>query len=102
MSKRYLLVRLISDTQLSREQFWDALCNSVRRYFGEIGLARVDPRVLRYDAAKGRAIVACMKDAVNDLQTALALISHIAELDVAPLVLGVSGTIRALERIRSR
>ncbi len=102
MSKRYLLIKLLAEKPLSREQFGEAVFDSVRRSFGEIGLARIEPRVVRYDGIKGRAIIACRRDGAGELQAALALMSNVGGMELVPLVLGVSGTIRALGKRRSR
>lgn len=102
MSKRYLLVKLVSEKPVSREQFSSAVIDSVRRNFGEIGLCRIDPKVLRYDVASSRAIVACRAGRAGELQAAVTLISDASGTLVAPLVVGVSGTMRALGRRRPR
>jgi RNase P/RNase MRP subunit POP5 len=102
MSKRYLLVKVISAKPLSLDQFRLALTDSVRRYFGEIGLSKIDPKVVRYDGAGSRAIVACRANAANKLQAAVALISQASGTPITPLVVGVSGTIKALGSRRPR
>ena len=100
MSKRYLLIRVASSVPLSKDQFAQALENSVRRNFGEIGLSRVDPRVVRYDADRSRGIVSCKGESSTELQTAVGLISEISGTPVVPLVLRVSGTIKAIGKRR--
>ena len=102
MSKRYLLIKVASDKPLSRDQFRITLTDSVRRNFGEIGLCRIDPKVVRYDGTGSRAIVACRAGTVNELQAAVALISEASGTPIAPLVVGVSGTIKALGKRRLR
>jgi RNase P/RNase MRP subunit POP5 len=102
MSRRYILVKIISDKPLSRDQFGSALADSVRGNFGEIGICRIEPKVVRYDATRSRAIVACRASAVDELQAAVTLISQVAGASVALLVIGVSGTIRALARRQPR
>ncbi len=102
MSKRYLLVKVISERPLSREQFGDAVIDSVRRNFGEIGLSRIDPRLVRYDVNKSSAVVACKRGGETELQAAMALISESSGAQFVPLVLRVSGTIRALGKRNPR
>ncbi len=102
MSRRYLLVKLVSEKPLSREEFGNVMMDSVRRNFGQIGLTRIDPRLVRYDAARSNAIIACKRGSETELQAAMALISESSGTPVAPLVLHVSGTIRALGKKRSR
>ena len=61
--RRYLLIRIYSEnlTAISGEQFIDALMSSVRKYFGEIGVSTIDPKLLRFDPHRSEAIVACQK-----------------------------------------
>ena len=102
MSKRYILVKVISEKPVSKDQFGSAVIDSVRRNFGEIGLSRIDPKVVRYDGTISRAIVACRASAATELQAAVALISEASGTPIAPMVVGVSGTIKALRKRRPR
>ncbi len=102
MPKRYLLVKVISERPLSREQFGDAVIDSVRRNFGEIGLSRIDPKLVRYDVDRSSAVVACRKGGETELQAAMALITESLGTSLVPMVLRVSGTIRALGKRKSR
>jgi RNase P/RNase MRP subunit POP5 len=102
MSKRYLLIKVVSERPVSREQFGNALIDSVRRNFGEIGLFRIDPKLVSYDGDQTRAIVSCKKDGAVELQASMALISQVSGTPFVPLVLRVSGTIKSLRRRKSR
>ena len=102
MSKRYLLVKLVSERPMSREQFGDVMIDCVRRNFGEIGLSRIDPRIVRYDANESRAIVACKTGGATELQAAMALISEASGTPIVPLVVRISGTIKALGKKKTR
>jgi RNase P/RNase MRP subunit POP5 len=96
MSKRYFLVKVFSEHRLSKEGFELALVGSVRRLFGEFGLARIAPKVMRFDAASSEAVVACSKEGAEDLQAALGLVSGTAESTITAITLRVSGTIKGL------
>jgi RNase P/RNase MRP subunit POP5 len=96
MSKRYFLIKVISAGPLSGEQFELALVDSVRRLFGEFGLARIHPRLLRYDTTNFEAIVACTKEGAEDLQAAIGLIDGTPEVVITAMTTRVSGTIRGL------
>ena len=102
MRKRYLLIKVVAEKPLSREQFGNALIDSVRRNFGEIGLSRIDPRLVRYDADRSRAIVSCKRERVAELQASMTLISEASGTPIVPLVFRVSGTIKALGRAEPR
>lgn len=87
------MVKVICERPLPKETLEAALANSVRRLFGDFGLARINPRVVRFDATRSRAIVACNKEGTEDLEAAIGLIS---EATITALTLKVSGTIRGL------
>ena len=98
MSKRYILVKVISKHALSAERFGSALTDSVRRYFGELGLARVGPKIIHFDTTKSEAIIACNGERVEDLQAAIGLIADTPETTITAITLRVSGTIKSLRR----
>ena len=98
MSKRYFLVKMISETHLSRDQFEIALETSVRRLFGEFGLARIHPKVVQFDETNSEATVACNKVGAEDLQAAVGLISSISGITATAMTIRVSGTIKGLAR----
>ena len=96
LPRRYLLVRIMSEQAVTEEQFSDAFMSAIRRSFGEIGFARIEPKLVRFDSGKSLAIVACKASMVAQLQAAVALISGYSEVPTATLVLRVSGTIKGL------
>jgi RNase P/RNase MRP subunit POP5 len=98
MSKRYLLVKTISEPPLSGEQFEIALITSVRKLFGEFGLARIHPRIIRFEERSCEAIVASNREGAEDLQTAIGLISNISETTVTAITIRISGTIKGLRK----
>lgn len=98
MVRRYVLVKVLSDSQISSEQFNEVMTHSVKKFFGEIGYVKVNPRLIRFDATRSEAIVACERDRVAELQTALALTGDISGLSIAPVTLRVSGTIKSLRQ----
>jgi RNase P/RNase MRP subunit POP5 len=98
MRKRYFLLKAISERPLSSEQFEKALFSSVRRLFGEFGLARIRPRLVRFDANSSEAVIACNNEGVSALQAAVGLISSASDAPVSVLTIRVSGTIKGLRR----
>lgn len=97
MVKRYVLVKIISQSIISPDQFNDLLTQSVKKSFGEIGFIAVNPRLIRFNAERAEAIVACERSKVMDLQTALALAIDTQGTKVALITIRVSGTIKGLK-----
>ena len=102
MPRRYLLVRIMSERAVTEEQFSTALMSTVRRSFGEIGFARIDPKLVRYDSDRLLAIVACKPAMVTEMEASVGLISGDGSTAIATLVLKVSGTIKGLRVRRSK
>jgi RNase P/RNase MRP subunit POP5 len=98
LTRRYFLVKILSQQPVSEEQFGRALTDSVRRYFGEIGLCRVDPRLIRFDEKESRAVVACRKEGASEMEAAIGLISGLSGAATAPITMKMSGTIKGLGR----
>jgi len=98
MPRRYLLVKVLTDESVTEEQFRELLMNSVRKSFGEIGYARIDPKLVRFDSKRSAAIVACRPSMVTELEAALSLVRGDERAPMAPIVLQVSGTIKGLRR----
>jgi RNase P/RNase MRP subunit POP5 len=87
----------VCERPVTAQLFEAALISSIRRLFGDFGLARIDPRVIRFDATRLEAVVACNNDRADDLEAAVALISD-TESRMTVLVSRVSGTIKGLRR----
>ena len=100
MAKRYALVKVVSKSKLAPERFESALTESVRRCFGEFGLARIGPKLIRFDAARSEAVVACNKEGMEDLQAAIGLILDQPEGTITAITTRVSGTLKGLRKQR--
>jgi RNase P/RNase MRP subunit POP5 len=98
VTRRYFLVRIVSQRPVSGEQFGTALTNSIRRHFGELGLCRIDPKLIRFDEKESRAVVACRKEGASEMEAAIGLISDVSGAAIAPITMKMSGTIKGLSR----
>lgn len=96
MARRYLLIRLLSEQPVSGEQFSCAVTETIKKVFGDVGFAHINPRLIRFNTNKSEATLACARDYANELQAAVAMTTHISGKLVAPLTLRMSGTIRGL------
>jgi RNase P/RNase MRP subunit POP5 len=98
MTRRYLLVKIVTETGISRELLNEVITQSVKKCFGEIGYVQVNPQLIHFDTEKSEAIVACERDRVAELQTALALTKDKSGIPLALVTLHVSGTIKSLRQ----
>ena len=98
MTRRYFLIKLLSDQPLSSEQFGSALTGAVQRYFGELGLSRIEPKLIRFDPQESEAVVACKKEGAGEFEAAIALMSNLSGSSITPLTIRASGTIKSLRK----
>lgn len=96
MTRRYLRIKIYSSVTATEEQFSQALTASIVKYFGEVGLSRIAPKLIRFDSRKSSVVVAFTKDYAVEIQAALAFIRQIGESEALTLPLRTSGTIKGL------
>jgi RNase P/RNase MRP subunit POP5 len=97
MSRRYLLIQIYSRQPVTREQFTEALTTAILKHFGDVGLSRIEPKVIRFDSHESKAVVAYAKNCADEMQAALALIREIGESEASALSMKASGTIKGLK-----
>lgn len=95
---RYLLVRVVSDRNVSEEDFRSALEGVGKDFFGSIGLLQVSPKILRYDPVRREAILKCRVESLDRVRSTVALLTQVSGQPAAAFVARSSGTIRALTR----
>ena len=96
MSRRYMRIKICSPGTITKEQFAQALTASIVKYFGEVGLSRIAPKLIRFDSRRSSVVVAFAKEHVVEIQAALAFIRQIGESEALVLPLKTSGTIKGL------
>jgi RNase P/RNase MRP subunit POP5 len=96
MSRRYVLIKICSPATVTEEQFAQALTASVVKYFGEVGLSRMAPKLIRFDSRRSSVVVAFAKDRMVEMQAAVAFIRQVGESEALVLPLKTSGTIKGL------
>jgi RNase P/RNase MRP subunit POP5 len=95
-SRRYLAVKIVSDTSPAREKLLQNIEDSLRRLFGECGLVGASPHLVMYDPERMIAIVRCSNKWVEGLRAALALVTRCNGQQLALFVVRSAGTIRTL------
>ena len=95
--RRYLLIKVCSRQPVTREQITEALTTAILKHFGDVGLSRIEPKLIRFDSHESKAVVAYAKNYADEIQVALALICEIGESEASALSLKTSGTIKGLK-----
>jgi RNase P/RNase MRP subunit POP5 len=93
-------VRIVADKAPTRDEFQEALLATAARFFGKVGIAKMRPSITRYDEKDWTAIIGARSEGVEDLRASLALITEIAGVQAAVLVIRSGGTIRSLVKDR--
>jgi RNase P/RNase MRP subunit POP5 len=91
---------VIAGHEVSEQQFLDALTTAGMKYFGQIGFASMEARLIRFNHETCEAIVACQRDKAHDFLTVLSLVTETSGSPLAFLVVVTSGTIRSLMKKR--
>jgi RNase P/RNase MRP subunit POP5 len=95
-SWRYLLLRVLSEQNVSENDLKSALSETIKEFFGIIGLSQISLKIIRYEPSKGRAIVRCRAHSTEMLRSSITLLNQISGKSASILTISVSGTIKSL------
>ena len=98
IKRRYLFVQISGQETIDERVFMDAVWNAVLQLFGEYGASQTNLTLMKYDLKRNCAILRCSHKALNMVKGSLASITQMKGKPVAIHVLGVSGTLKALQR----
>lgn len=93
---RYVAFKILSEKPVSQDDTTRAIISSMLHSFGESGAADTNLWVLEYSYPTG--FLRCSHKSQQQVIAALTLITKIAEQRAAVLVLGVSGTIKRMNK----
>jgi len=94
------MVQIKCSETISEREFMDAVWNAVLQLFGEYGASQTGLIPMKFNSKLNYAILRCSHKALDIVRAALASIKQMNGKPVAMRVLGVSGTLKALERQR--
>jgi len=98
IKRRYLLVQIACSETVDERAFMDAVWNAVLQLFGEYGASQTNLILVKHNLKPNYAILRCSHKALDMVKASLASITQINGKPVAFGVLGVSGTLKALQR----
>ena len=99
MRKRYLALKVESETPLSERDLIGAIWNSLIQLFGEYGTSKTNLYLIEFNPEDGYGILCCSRETVNMVRAAVAAITRVDEKPAAIYVIRVSGTLRALRKM---
>lgn len=100
--KRYLLFGVISPIKFSAEEVKSAVEEGVRRFLGELGLAKAGAMFIseRWDSNKQRGLLKISHNMVDEVIAALILIKSIKNREVIFRSVKVTGTVKKSKSIK--
>jgi RNase P/RNase MRP subunit POP5 len=93
---RYVVFKLISTREFSKDELERELNNAILKVIGEIGLAACMPRVIEYRDEKG--IVRVLRDGTEQFLTVMALVTRLSGVPAHMMTLRTSGTIAGTKK----
>lgn len=96
--RRYLALKVECEEPLDRNAVSDAVCNSVLRLFGEVGVSQAGLYLVHFDEKMNYAVLRCSHKALPMVKAAVASIIKIGSQLAAVHVLRVSGSLKALSK----
>lgn len=96
--KRYLAFRVHSDAPVARDEVVKAIWREAVAFLGENDASELEMWVLDYDEHKKEGFLVCGHKQVEKMKAVLTLVSAINDKRLLIQPLGVSGTVKALNR----
>jgi len=95
--KRYIIFKIISESNVTYSDFVNAMWNSMLNFLGELKTSEVNTWIIQnlYNEEEQTGVIRCSHKHVEEVRAALALISVIGESKSVVKVLGVTGTIKS-------
>ena len=94
--RRYLALKLVSESSVSREDLMNNIWNAIIQLFGEYGASQTDLALIKYNHERNFAIVRCSHRALEMVKASIASIMEINGKPAALHIRRVSGTLKAL------
>jgi ribonuclease P/MRP protein subunit POP5 len=96
--RRYLAIKIDTAHEIEEREFKNAIWNMIARLFGEYGASKTGFVLISYDAAKNYAVLRCASTMLEAFRASLVLLTEINGKPATIHVLGVSGTLKSLQR----
>jgi|YelNatPaOPRAMG01_1025707.scaffolds.fasta_scaffold04323_16 ribonuclease P/MRP protein subunit POP5 len=99
--KRYILFQVISEEPIVYEDLEQAIWNQFLDTFGELGVSRLDMRIIRnlYRPENQTCVISCNHASVQQVIAGLGLLSRLGDSRIIIKILKVSGTIKGLRGV---
>lgn len=96
VKRRYLASQIDSENIPSQKELMDTIWGAVTKLYGEYGASLTSLALINYSSEEKLAVLRTNLSTLDNVRTALASITTIANKEAAVNVLAVSGTIKAL------
>jgi ribonuclease P/MRP protein subunit POP5 len=94
--KRYIAFRFIADGKVEEKEVAPAVWENLISLFGDYFSTHSDVRLEHFNGKHG--ILGCNSEALEKVKVALTLTERAGEVEVIPVIIGVSGTIKRCKK----
>lgn len=106
--RRYIVFEVISEREIDKKALLKEIWDSIYSLYGDVGASECKLWLIGYDKTKdtdigkgkGKGILRCAHDKVEEVRAALACLHSVNEARVGIRVIGISGTIKGATRLR--
>lgn len=99
---RYVVVRIVSDYQLSKEDLDKIVQRDLVPVIGQIHYSKVMPKVVFFDRFKQSGIIRCLNEGNELLRSGLSIITSYNSEKVHVMPVFTSGTIRKAKEVMNK
>ena len=96
VKRRYIALKLECEGVPSERELMDAVWASVTKLYGEVGASQTGLALIDFDVERKVAVVRTALACLPQVRASLAAVTSVAGKEASLLVLGVSGTLKAL------
>ena len=100
IKRRYLLVQIVGSETIDERAIMDTVWNAILQLFGEYGASQTNLILMKHGFKPNYVVLRCSHKALDMVKASLASITHSNVKPIALRILGVSGTLKALQRQR--
>ena len=94
--RRYLALKLESETIPSERELIDAIWAAITKLYGEVGASQTGLALIRFDVEKRILVIRTSLVTLPSVRASLATITSVAGKEAVLHVLAVSGTLKSL------
>ena len=95
--RRYIAIRIDSEQPINDgQEIFNSMWNTISHILGEYVVSQAELALIEYNPSKQQVIIRCSNRELDSVRAAIVPITHVGGTRIAPNILMVSGTLKAL------